>query len=108
MLNLVFFFVVGLEVKREFVTGELRELKHAALPIAAAIGGMLVPAGIYLLLQWGAPGERGWGIPMAIFIAGLALEGELLNHARIGIMTGSSLSALLGMTLIIFATRKGP
>ncbi len=68
-LMAVFFFVVGLEVKREFVTGELRECKHAALPVAAAIGGMLVPAAIYLFLQWGTPGERGWGIPMATDIA---------------------------------------
>ena len=68
-LMAIFFFVVGLEVKREFVLGELREFKHAALPIAAAIGGMIVPAAIYLALQAGAPGERGWGIPMATDIA---------------------------------------
>ncbi len=68
-LMAVFFFVVGLEVKREFVLGELREFKHAVLPIAAAIGGMVVPAAIYLLLQAGEPGERGWGIPMATDIA---------------------------------------
>jgi NhaA family Na+:H+ antiporter len=65
----VFFFVIGLEVKRELVLGELRGLRRAALPIAAALGGMAVPAGIYLALQAGAPGERGWGIPMATDIA---------------------------------------
>jgi len=68
-LMAVFFFVIGLEVKRELVLGELREFRSAALPIAAAIGGMVVPAGIYFALQHGQPGERGWGIPMATDIA---------------------------------------
>jgi NhaA family Na+:H+ antiporter len=68
-LMAVFFFVVGLEVKREIVVGELRDLRVAALPIAGAMGGMLAPAAIYLYLQWGAPGQRGWGIPMATDIA---------------------------------------
>jgi len=68
-LMVVFFFVIGLEVKRELVLGELRDLRRAVLPIAAAIGGMVVPAAIYLALQWGEPGQRGWGIPMATDIA---------------------------------------
>ena len=68
-LMAVLFFVVGLEVKREFVTGELREFKHAALPLAGAIGGMAVPAGFYLFQQWGTVGQHGWGIPMATDIA---------------------------------------
>jgi len=68
-LMAVFFFVVGLEIKRELVFGELRDRRKAALPAAAALGGMVVPAGIYLVLQWGQPGERGWGIPMATDIA---------------------------------------
>ena len=68
-LMAVFFFVIGLEVKRELVMGELQELKQAALPIAAAIGGMIVPACIYFSLLHGTPGERGWGIPMATDIA---------------------------------------
>ncbi len=68
-LMAIFFFVVGLEVKREIVAGELRNLRQAALPVAAAIGGMVVPAGLYLLLQAGEPGARGWGIPMATDIA---------------------------------------
>lgn len=68
-LMAIFFFVVGLEVKREIVLGELRELRKAALPIAAALGGMLAPALIYLSLQRGQPGESGWGIPMATDIA---------------------------------------
>jgi len=65
----IFFFVIGLEIKREIVFGELRDPRKAALPAAAAIGGMIVPAAIYLLLQHGEPGERGWGIPMATDIA---------------------------------------
>ena len=65
----IFFFVIGLEVKRELVMGELRDPRSAALPIFAAIGGMLVPAAIYLSLQAGEPGMRGWGIPMATDIA---------------------------------------
>jgi NhaA family Na+:H+ antiporter len=68
-LMTVFFFVVGLEIKRELVIGELRDPKKAALPAMAALGGMAVPALIYLLFQRGQPGERGWGIPMATDIA---------------------------------------
>jgi NhaA family Na+:H+ antiporter len=68
-LMVIFFFVVGLEVKRELVLGELRGLRRAALPLAGAVGGMVVPSGIYLLLQAGKPGVRGWGIPMATDIA---------------------------------------
>jgi len=68
-LMAIFFFVVGLEVKREMVVGELRNLRAAALPLAAALGGMVVPAGIYLALQAGQPAAHGWGIPMATDIA---------------------------------------
>ena len=68
-LMAIFFFVIGLEVKRELVLGELRDMRKAALPIAAALGGMLLPAAIFLGLQLGEPGERGWGIPMATDIA---------------------------------------
>jgi NhaA family Na+:H+ antiporter len=68
-LMAIFFFVIGLEVKRELVLGELRDLRAATLPIAAAIGGMIVPAGLYLALQGGQPGAPGWGIPMATDIA---------------------------------------
>jgi NhaA family Na+:H+ antiporter len=68
-LMAIFFFVVGLEVKRELVLGELREFRRAALPIAAALGGMIVPAAVYFALQTGDAGARGWGIPMATDIA---------------------------------------
>jgi NhaA family Na+:H+ antiporter len=68
-LMTLFFFVIGLEVKREIVLGQLSDLKSATLPIVAALGGMVAPAGIYLALQLGQAGERGWGIPMATDIA---------------------------------------
>lgn len=68
-LMAIFFFVVGLEVKREISIGELRELRLAALPLAAALGGMVVPAMIYLYSMWGTAGQSGWGIPMATDIA---------------------------------------
>ena len=68
-LMAVFFFVIGLEVKRELVIGELRDPRRAALPVAAALGGMIAPAAIYLSLQHSGPAARGWGIPMATDIA---------------------------------------
>ena len=68
-LMTVFFFVVGLEIKRELVTGELRDPRKAALPVLAALGGMAGPAAIYLLLNGGGPHSRGWGIPVATDIA---------------------------------------
>ena len=68
-LMAIFFFLVGLEIKREFMVGELASAKRAALPIAAALGGMVVPAAIYALLNTGGRGEAGWGIPMATDIA---------------------------------------
>ena len=71
-LMAIFFFVIGLEVKREIVTGELREMRRATLPIAAALGGMIVPAGLYMACmatQADQSAMRGWGIPMATDIA---------------------------------------
>ncbi len=68
-LMAVFFFVVALEIKREMVVGQLRSWRTAALPAVAAIGGMVVPAAIYLLLVPSGVGARGWGIPMATDIA---------------------------------------
>ncbi len=68
-LMAVFFFLVGLELKREFMAGELASFRQAMLPIAAAIGGMLVPAVIYFLINPSIPEARGWGIPMATDIA---------------------------------------
>jgi NhaA family Na+:H+ antiporter len=68
-LMVIFFFVVGLEIKRELITGELASPRRAALPVAGAIGGMVFPAAIYLLFNAGSPAEPGWGIPMATDIA---------------------------------------
>jgi NhaA family Na+:H+ antiporter len=68
-LMAVFFFVVGLEIKREVVEGELRDPRRAALPAIAAVGGMLLPALIYLAINAGGDGAHGWGIPMATDIA---------------------------------------
>jgi NhaA family Na+:H+ antiporter len=68
-LMTIFFFLVGMEIKRELVLGELRTRAQAALPAVAAAGGMIVPAGIYAALNWGTPALRGWGIPMATDIA---------------------------------------
>lgn len=61
----MFFFLVGLEIKREILMGELSSLKKAALPVFAAMGGMVCPALIYFALNQGTPGQAGWGIPMA-------------------------------------------
>jgi len=68
-LMVIFFFVVGLEIKYELVHGDLRDPKTAALPIVAAVGGMVVPAGLYAVMVGGGDGSSGWGIPMATDIA---------------------------------------
>lgn len=68
-LMAIFFFVVGLELKREFIGGELADIRNTLLPIGAAIGGMVVPALIYLGLNFGSPQTTGWGVPMATDIA---------------------------------------
>lgn len=68
-LMTIFFFVVGLEIKREIIVGELSSLREAILPIAAGIGGMAIPAIIYTAINYGGPGAHGWGIPMATDLA---------------------------------------
>ena len=68
-LMAVFFFLIGLELKREIITGELSQLKNASLPFFAAIGGMIVPALLFTALNSGNSGSNGWGIPMAADIA---------------------------------------
>jgi Na+:H+ antiporter, NhaA family len=68
-LMAVFFLLVGLEIKRELLAGELSSRKQAALPIACAIGGMIVPAAVYLTFNKSGADARGWGIPMATDIA---------------------------------------
>ena len=68
-LMTIFFFVVGLEIKRELVAGELRDPRSASVPIAAALGGMVVPAALFALITIGSGLGNGWGIPMATDIA---------------------------------------
>lgn len=68
-LMTVFFFVVGMEIKRELVVGELRTLDRALLPAIAAVGGMIAPAAIYAAFNWNTPAMSGWAIPMATDIA---------------------------------------
>lgn len=68
-LMTIFFLLVGLELEREVYIGELSNLNDALLPIFGAIGGMLIPAGLYLAFNWGTPGQSGAGIPMATDIA---------------------------------------
>ena len=69
VLMAIFFFVVGLEIKREMLVGELTSFKQAALPIFAAIGGMIVPALFFYIINYGTQNQHGWGIPMATDIA---------------------------------------
>ncbi|CAN5416830.1 Na+/H+ antiporter NhaA [soil metagenome] len=68
-LMTLFFFVAGLEIKREVCAGELRNPRHAALPVIGAVGGMVVPAAVFAAFNVGGPGAAGWGIPMATAIA---------------------------------------
>ena len=84
-LMALFFFVIGLEIKREVMGGELSSLKKASLPISAAIGGMLIPALLYAFLTINDPDFiKGWGIPMATDIAFalglLAMLGKQVTH----------------------------
>ncbi len=106
-LMTLFFFVVGLEIKREMVSGELREIRRAALPIVAALGGMIVPATIYTLLQHGQPGERGWGVPMATdiaFVVGvLALLGNRVPHGLKVLLLSLAIVDDIGAILVIAA-----
>jgi Na+:H+ antiporter, NhaA family len=86
----VFFFVAGLELKREFVAGDLREPRRAALPVAAAVGGMVVPALLFVLVNLGTGGDalRGWAIPSATDIAfALAVLAVISTHLPTGLRT---------------------
>ena len=79
-LMVIFFFVIGLEIKRELVIGELADPKKVVLPVAAAIGGVVVPITIFLALQYGQPGQSGWAVPMATDIAFVVGCMSLLGH----------------------------
>ncbi len=92
-LMALFFFVVTLEIRREVTRGELRERKTAALPVAAAVGGMVVPAVIYIVINAGRPSVSGWGIPMATDIA-FALGALSLVGNRVPVSLRAFLLAL--------------
>lgn len=103
----IFFFVAGLELKREFVTGDLRDPRRAALPVTAAVGGMIVPAALFVLVNLGGePGVlRGWAIPtatdIAFALAVLALVGRHLPSAlRTFLLTLAVVDDLLAIVVI--------
>lgn len=81
-LMALFFFVVGLEIKREFIAGELADWRNAMLPIVAAVGGMIVPALLYTAINHDTAGAAGWGIPMATDIA-FAISALVVLGARV-------------------------
>jgi NhaA family Na+:H+ antiporter len=109
----VFFFLVGLELKREFVAGDLRQPSKAIVPVAAAAGGVLVPALIYAAINWGSPETiRGWAIPtatdIAFAVAVLAVIGSHLPSAlRIFLLTLAVVDDLIAIAIIaIFYTEE--
>ncbi len=103
----IFFFVAGLEVKREFVAGDLRDPRRAALPVAAAVGGMIVPAVLYILINLNTGGDalRGWAVPIATDIAfALAVLAVISSHLppalRTFLLTLAVVDDLLAITII--------
>lgn len=104
-LMTLFFFLVSLELKRELVLGELRNPRMAALSISAALGGMLVPAALYLMIQAGQPGQHGWGTVMATdtaFVIGcLALLGSRIPQKLRVFMLSLAIVDDIGAILIV-------
>jgi NhaA family Na+:H+ antiporter len=102
-----FFFVVGLELKRELLEGELSSVKKALLPALCALGGMLAPAGLYMLLNHGGAGASGWGIPMATDIAFalgvLVLLGSRAPPALKVFLTAVAIADDIGAIIVIAA-----
>jgi NhaA family Na+:H+ antiporter len=104
-LMAVFFFVVGLEIKREILAGELASRRTAALPMVAALGGMVVPAAIYAIINAGSAGSSGWGVPMATDIAFalgvLALLGDRVPTALKVFLAALAIVDDIGAVLVI-------
>ena len=104
-LMALFFLIVGVEIKREVVSGELSSPRDAALPVIGALGGMAVPAGIYAAINWGGPTAQGWGVPMATDIAftlGLmALLGRRVPAALKVFVSALAIADDLGAILVI-------
>ncbi len=104
-LMAIFFFVIGLELKREFIAGELSTVKKASLPMMAALGGMVVPALIYFAINHGTQAVRGWGIPMATDIAFalglLAMAGKGVPSSIKVFLSALAVADDLGAVLVI-------
>jgi NhaA family Na+:H+ antiporter len=110
----IFFFVIGLEIKRELVIGELSDPKKMVLPVVAALGGVVVPVAIYLAFQYGQPGLRGWAVPMATdiaFVVGcLSLLGKRVPYGVTVLMLSlaivDDLAAVLAIALFYTSSIK--
>jgi Na+:H+ antiporter, NhaA family len=104
-LMTLFFFLVGMEIKRELSAGELRTPARAMLPLIAALGGMLAPAGLYLLFNAGTPAAGGWAIPMATDIAFsigcLTLLRARVSHALVVFLTALAIFDDIGGIIVI-------
>lgn len=104
-LMAIFFFIIGLEIKREIIVGELSNLKVAMLPILAAIGGMVFPALIFLSFNYATEGMGGWGIPMATDIAfaisALVLLGKRVPATLVTFLVALAIVDDLGAVLVI-------
>lgn len=104
-LMTLFFFVVGLEIKREVIVGELSNVSAALMPIIAAVGGMVVPALLFYVVNMGGEGEHGWGVPMATDIAFavgvLVLLGSRVPKTVLTFLVGLAIVDDLGAVIVI-------